>query len=65
MYNNCIIAHGCLSADCFLEAVSSTDAEENAGREQLSVGLTGRGLQDHLGYLNSLEMKEGGYKLRK
>ena len=29
------------------------------------VGLTGRGFQDHLGYLNSLEMKEGGYKLRK
>ena len=29
------------------------------------VGLTGRGFQDHLGYLNSLEMKEGEYKLRK
>ena len=39
LYNNFIIAHGCLSADCFLEAVSSTDAEEKAGREQLSGGI--------------------------
>ena len=39
MYNDFIIVHGCLSADCFLEAVSSTDAEENTGREQLSGGI--------------------------
>jgi len=39
MYNNCIIAPGCLSADCFLESISSSGVEENAGREQLSGGV--------------------------
>ena len=37
--NNCIIAPGCLSADCFLENISNSDAEENSGREQLSGGV--------------------------
>ena len=30
-YNSYVIAHGCLSTDFFLESISSSDAEENAG----------------------------------
>lgn len=46
LHNNCIIAHGCLSAGYFLESISSSDAEENAVGNNSQMGLTGRGFRD-------------------
>ena len=39
LYNNCIIAHGCLSTECILESINGSDVDENTGRGQLSSGI--------------------------